>query len=430
MTKVGTVPSLDDVKSIFRDYSGDETGGLHAIRGFSFQIWQAVLEALRAHATGKDYAVVLEWQQDIALLDSSTTPTKVKFTQVKKNESTHHWTIAGLLKLPTESSDVSTSPLATVGDTSTSVDSAGIPEKKGTAKAKADDTDLSVLAKLYFHRLRFEAMAPTDLAFASNAPFYVGVGDTNANETVTKVLLSDLPDKVKNRVQSALRKQLNIPEGDLLSLERVLLEVTNCPVEDGLPFAVGELSILCDTLKIVPKVKAPLLAVCLIAAHVRQKMGAGRYAKDFDALKKRALTRHDVDGYFAAANDNQVTTEDLVRKAIERLNAEVAEYEMVLEMEQQVNLACTEITNRAGPVWPTVAALVELGKLNDCYKAKGPLKVRFPAWLSDLRMRAPDGSALYKDGYLFCIMAMILNNARPIQHLSVTQTGSQLEAKK
>lgn len=425
MTKVGATPNLEDVKSLFRDYSGDETGGLHAIRGFSFQIWQAVLEALRAHATGNDYAVVLEWQQDIALLDSSTAPTKVKFTQVKKNESSHHWTLHGLLKAPADSSDGSPAQAASAAVAS-STDTAAVPAKK----AKTKVTALSVLAKLYFHRRRFAAVSATNLVFASNAPFYVGVGDEKAEETVTQIFLSDLPNENQKKVEKALRRQLDIPDGEALSLESVLLEVTNCPVEDGLQFAVGELSILCDTLKIAPKVKAPLQAVCLIAAHVRQKMGAGRYAKDFETMMQRALTRHEVDGYFAVANDSHVTTQDLVDKTITRLNAEIAGYEMVREMEEQVNLACAEITNRAGPVWPTITALVDLFKLNDSYKAKGLLKDRFPTWLSDLRKRAPEGLALYKDGYLFCIMAMILNNARPIQHLSATPTSSQSEAQK
>lgn len=426
MTKVGAAPSLEDVKSLFKDYSGDESGGLHAIRGFSFQIWQAVLEALRAHATGDDYAVVLEWQQDIALLDSSSKPTKVKFTQVKKNESSYHWTLNGLLAAPTNSSSDGSAPAASAPSSAAGVATA--PATKGKSKTKV--TALSVLAKLYFHRRRFATLAVTDLVFASNAPFYVGVGDAKAEETVTSVLLSELPEEAQKKVVKALRKQLDIPDSDVLPLDGVLLEVTNCPVEDSLKYAVGELSYLCEMLKITPKVKAPLQAVCLIAAQVRQKMGKGRYAKDFETLLQRAVTRNEVSSYFAAANDSQVTTQDLVEKAIKRLNFEVADYDMVCEMEEQVNSACAELTNRAGPVWPTVTALVELFKLNDSYKSQGPLKTRFPTWLSDFRKSAPEGSALYKDGYLFCIMGMILNNARPIQHLSAAPTGSQPEAQK
>ena len=61
------------------------------MRGFNFQVWHAVLEALRAHRTGKDYAVVLEWQQDVAVLNSSSAPTGVRFVQLKKHESSTHW---------------------------------------------------------------------------------------------------------------------------------------------------------------------------------------------------------------------------------------------------------------------------------------------------------------------------------------------------
>lgn len=426
MTKVSAAPSLEDVKSFFKDYSGDETGGLHAIRGFSFQIWQAVLEALRAHATGDDYAVVLEWQQDIALLDSSRRPTKVKFIQVKKNESSHHWTLNGLLSASTNSSSSGSASVASTP--SSSAGAATAPAKKGKSKTKV--TMLSVLAKLYFHRRRFATLTATDLVFASNAPFYVGVGDAKTEETVTRVLLTELPEEAQKKVVMALRKQLDIPDSDVLPLDDVLLEVTNCPIEDSLKFAVGELSYLCDTLQITPKVKAPLQAVCLIAAQVRQKMGTGRYAKDFETLLQRAVTRNEVSSYFAAANDSQITTQNLVEKSINRLNIEAADYEMVREMEEQVNSACAEITNRASPVWPTVTALAELFKLNNSYKAQGPLKARFPAWLSDLRKCAPEDSALYKDGYLFCIMAMILNNARPTQHLSAAPTDSQPEAQK
>jgi len=152
-------PSLLDVASLFKDYSGDETGGIHAIRGFSFQVWQAVLEALGAHATGEDYAVILEWQQDIALLDSSTSPSKVTFKQLKKNESSAHWTLAALLNPPDER------PAAKPTASTTTPK----PKRKSTRSAG----NVSVLAKLYFHRRRFGHVAPTRLVFASNAPLYV-----------------------------------------------------------------------------------------------------------------------------------------------------------------------------------------------------------------------------------------------------------------
>jgi hypothetical protein len=81
------LPLEQVVSDLFRDFKGDETGGQHASRGFNFQVWHAVLEALKAYETGEDYAVVLEWQQDVAVLNSSTAPTKVRFVQLKKHET-------------------------------------------------------------------------------------------------------------------------------------------------------------------------------------------------------------------------------------------------------------------------------------------------------------------------------------------------------
>jgi hypothetical protein len=98
MSTSSTEPPLQQViTDLFKDYKGDETGGKHAIRGFTFQVWHAVLETLLAHKKGEDYAVVLEWQQDVAVLNSSTQPTRVKFVQLKKNESTLHWKLANLI---------------------------------------------------------------------------------------------------------------------------------------------------------------------------------------------------------------------------------------------------------------------------------------------------------------------------------------------
>jgi hypothetical protein len=98
MTTAPTEPSLQQVASdLFRDFKEDEIGGRHAIRGFSFQVWHAVLEALRAHRTGDDYAVVLEWQQDVAVLDSSLAATGVRFVQLKKHEASTHWKLNHLI---------------------------------------------------------------------------------------------------------------------------------------------------------------------------------------------------------------------------------------------------------------------------------------------------------------------------------------------
>ena len=413
-------PSLHDVVSLFKDYSDDESGGQHAVRGFSFQVWQAVLEALKAHATGSDYAVVLEWQQDIAVLDSSKQPKRITFIQLKKNESTHRWTLSSLLTTPAEP------PPAPVQATIDAASEHAAPKRRMNLRRKMQH---STLAKLYLHRRRFSALQPPpELVFASNAPFYVGIGDDDQDETVSQVELSDLPAPAFAKVEAAFRKQLDIPEDEAINLDGFRLKVTNCPLEEAHKFAIGELVELCLHKKIEPHVNAPFVAICLVASYVQQRAGKGAYAKDFETLLERAITRTDVTRYFAAANDSHVRTQDLVAQVIARLNAEVADYEMVQEMEAEVNTACAEVTNRASVVWSTTEALVGLYVKNNQYKSNGNLKARLPAWLADFRTMRVQDSHLYSDGFLFCLMAMTIKDAQLLRHLSTAAAGAQPEA--
>lgn len=414
-------PSLHDVMSLFKDYSHDESGGQHAVRGFSFQVWQAVLEILKAHATGLDYAVVLEWQQDIAVLDSSKQPKRVTFIQLKKNESSHHWTLNGLLTTPAEP------PPAPVQATIYDATKPATPKRRlNTSRYKPVQ---STLAKLYLHRRRFSALTPPpELIFASNAPFYVGVGDDDQDETVAEVELSDLPAPAAAKVEAAFRKQLAVPADEAIDLDGFRLKVTNCPTEEAHKFAIGELVELCLHKKIEPHVSAPFVAICLVASYVQQRAGKRAYARDFETLLDRAITRSDVTRYFAAANDSHVQTQDVVAQVIARLNAEVADYELVEEMEAAVNTACAEVTNRASVVWFSAEALVRLYIQNNQYKANGNLKARLPTWMADFRALNVQDAKLFSDGFHYCLMAMILKNAQPLRHISAATTGPQPEA--
>lgn len=412
-------PSLNDVVSLFKDYSDDETGGQHAVRGFTFQVWQAVLEILKAHATGMDYAIVLEWQQDIAVLDSSNQPKRVTFIQLKKNESSHHWTLSGLLSTPAEAASVPAQ--ATLSDSDAAL--------AGAKRAKRKKPTQSTLAKLYVHRRRFAALKPPpELVFASNAPFYVGVGEDAENETVTELQLSDLPAAASAKVETALRKQLEVPTDEPINLVDFTLKVTNCPTEEAHKFAIGELVELCVHHKIAPHVTAPFVAICLVASYVQQRAGKRAYAKDFKTLLERAVTRTDVTGYFAAANDAHISTQDLVEQVVTRLNLEMADYELIQEMEAAVNSACAEVTNRVSVVWYSAEALVRLYVKNERYKISGNLKNRLPTWLADFRAMKVQDAVLFSDGFLYCLMAMILKNAQPFRHLSTAATSAQSEA--
>jgi hypothetical protein len=60
-------------------------------------------------------------------------------------------------------------------------------------------------------------------------------------------------------------------------------------------------------------------------------------------------------------------------------------------------------------VWPSAQALARLYVENDKYKAHGGhLKGRLPVWLADFRALKVQDAGLFDDGFLYCLIAMII----------------------
>ena len=418
-----TLPELPLQKvltDIFHDFEGDEIGGRHAIKGFSFQVWLAVLEVLRAHRKPDDYAVVLEWQQDIALLNSSSAPTTVRFVQLKKNESTLKWTLPGLLAVENAKDD----------DTAVDAqdDAAATPATgKGKGKGKnAKKPKPSILAKLYVHRRRFADLTKAGLVFASDAPFEVPMA-AGGTSMVSGIPLSALPVPARNNIEEKLRAQLDVPAGEAIDLDDFELLVTDCPAVDPHKFVAGECAEMQLATGLELSGKATLLAVLVIASYVNLRAASTRHARDFDELLRRAVTRSEVTGYLAAANDQAVPTSDHVQSVIDRFNADSAPPAVVRAMRREMTRACVQISDR------TTATPMIASRLKDVYTTKGeyPGVVRltdmFETWYRDLEKLSPPDFGLFRREYLYCLMAMIYEDANPTKHLPPVPADPQPE---
>jgi hypothetical protein len=417
-TSAPSEPPLQQVISdLFRDFKGDETGGQHANRGFSFQVWQAVLEALRAHAQPDDYAVVLEWQQDIAVLDSSSQPTAVRFMQLKKNESSLHWKLSNLL-----------APEAAANDDAAANAAATAAAGKGKAKApkKSKKAKPSVLAKLYLHRRRFKSLAQARLEFVSNAPFEMPDGNGGTLK-VESTHLHALPDTVRADIEKKLREQLEVPDSEQIDLQDFALLVTDCPVNEPQRYVAGAFAEMQLTGDVQLSGKATMLAVLLIASYVNLRAGKARFAKDFQELLGRAITRTEVSQWLAAANDQTVPPADHVQAVIDRLNMELAPADLVKKMRRETTRACVDITNRASPTPMLAAHLKAIYLANAEYANLPKLTDQFARWYTDVQKAAPPDFAVYKREYLYCLMAMISEDANPTKQLPPIPSGAKSE---
>ena len=413
-------PPLQKVLTdLFHDFEGDEIGGRHAIKGFSFQVWLAVLEALRAHRKPDDYAVVLEWQQDIALLNSSTAPTTVRFVQLKKNESTLKWTLPSLLVVGNAEDDDAA--------VDTQDDAVVTPATgKGKTSKKPKKPKPSILAKLYVHRRRFAGLTKAGLVFASDAPFEVpkAAGGTSM---VSGIPLNTLPVPARNNIEKKIRAQLDVPAGETIDLDDFEFLVTDCPVVDPHKFVAGECAEMQLATGLELSGKATLLAVLVIASYVNLRAASTRHAKNFNELLQRAVTRAEVTGYLAAANDQAVPTSDHVQSVIDRLNAEIAPPAVVRQMRREMARACVQISDR------TTATPMIASRLKDVYTTKGEypgvarLTDMFETWYRDLEKRSPPDFGLFRREYLYCLMAMIYEDANPTKHLPPVPADPQPE---
>lgn len=65
---------------------------------YEFQTMWGLALLFQQHGTNDDYAIVFEFHDDVALLDSATNPGSVRFYQVKSKETNGGWTLTSLLK--------------------------------------------------------------------------------------------------------------------------------------------------------------------------------------------------------------------------------------------------------------------------------------------------------------------------------------------
>jgi Cap4 dsDNA endonuclease len=412
-------PPLQQVVSdLFRDFKGDETGGKHAIRGFNYQVWHAVLEAIRAYQSGGDYAVVLEWQQDIAVLNSSTKPTQVRFIQLKKNESSLHWTFESLLAAEKAAAVASSTGQP---DTVTGPGGTGVTPKAKKAKLKP-----SILAKLYNHRRRFGTVEHR-LEFASDAQFKIPAA-AGLFETVSYVEVADLPPAALLELETRLRQQLEVPLTEVIDLKNFCLQVSDCPVSEPHKYLAGELAEMQMGSELRLSGSATVLAVLVIASYVNLRAGHHKkFAKNFDELLERAVTREDISKYLSAANDQTIPTQDHIQSVVDRLNAELAPQALVREMRKEVTRACVDIAVRQGPAFLLAAHLKALLDSNPAYQGIELVKDLLDIWYKNFCEDNPSAERTYKRGYLYCLMAMIIEDAKPVQHLPSVPPHSQFE---
>lgn len=204
--------SVAEILSVANNPKYSESGGGHGAKGVDFsRIWAVFRMIELEKANEPDFLLLFESIQDVAELDSSAAPTRVKVYQVKKKDS-GIWTWSVL----TGTVEPKTQPATS---TKTTAKKASLPKPtKGCDFKKVPE---SVLGKLHLSLNAFTAL-PVEGIFLSNqgCDFPLRIGGSTAT-----TMLCSLADLATEHVQLLTNAFASLsPSGPPPDLTRVTLQ--------------------------------------------------------------------------------------------------------------------------------------------------------------------------------------------------------------
>lgn len=146
-----------------------ENSGSSSSNRFDYQKNWSLCKILELHSTGNEYVVTFEYHDDIIVLDSINTPSKINFYQVKTKKS-GNWTVNQLVKI-----------------------------KKGAKN--------SMLGKLYLNKINFPNETDS-LHFVSNASYNFKLKNKKqASTSLNNICCIDLSDQEKKKIENSLKTE-------------------------------------------------------------------------------------------------------------------------------------------------------------------------------------------------------------------------------
>ncbi len=209
---MSAIAAADQWVALLNDSAVCETGGEHTNEGIDYARFLAMaLLVDMEKAQLPDYALLFEYLQDIAVLNSSSTPTKATLLQVKK-KTKGNWTRALLCK----------KEAASDGASKLSNQSGTEEGQSGTKKGNQQLSAKSPLGKLYLCVDKLSAVVETDGVFISNAGSDLKSTSGAAVTAYSRATLQHLHAEDLDYIRSKLSTELK--QDTLAHLSRLAVE--------------------------------------------------------------------------------------------------------------------------------------------------------------------------------------------------------------
>lgn len=235
-----------------------EQAGARTAARLHYQSLVGLCLIFEMHGTKDDYAIVFEFHDDIAVLDSSTNPTKVSFYQVKTKQGSE-WQLSHLLK-------------------------------QEAAKGKGASVKLpSIIGKMYINADQFGEYVD-HISFVTNAAMKFGKGAVEFD------LSACAEDEIK---KLCAQIEIEFPLAPPVNTSLIKFKRTNLSLEDHDTHAKGKLSqFVVDHLGEVSFSLEALYRA--VSDECRRKSQVIGQDTDFTAmLLRRAITKQDASSWLA-----------------------------------------------------------------------------------------------------------------------------------
>jgi len=373
----------DSLELLLHDSFEDEKKGANATLGFTFQQWWAALTVAELLEKETDFAVVLEFKEDVAILDSSTAPTQIELYQIKKNEQKAGWTISSLYA-------------------------------KG--KRLSSGHELSILSKMYSRRASFTGH-PVRLHFVSN----IGVKTKSENGTsisISNGKFDSLSQKDKDAIKSAIASELTLLPATV-ELDNIYISKTDLPLAQQELFVGGKLSDLSANSILPFSLPHSTVAARVLASHIQSKASKTSLACSFEELKPRLLSKDEALKILSQAANSRHPTQTIFDEAITSLISEKYPFLALKEIKKCQVEICTDAATRTNIQFQLAAsAMLSEFSLIIQHAPTHSLGELMDLLVKNTLEAHPEKTATLSKPYLSALALLVLNDGINIDILS------------
>lgn len=296
------------LKQLLLAYRPRESTGSLSTNRFAFQHTWALCHLLRLHESDQEYVLILEYHDDIIVLDDEVDPQCVEFFQVKTRKG-NHWTKKKLISTPTTNDSEA---------------------KMERCKPR------SILGKLLDH-CRYFPQQVKSLNIVSNVTFKIPLADAPKSLDRERFSLTDLADEPLHIVKEAIRKEL----GEVsLPWDKVYFITTGISITEHEKYGVGELAEFLEHRHPGGRSAVQPLFRTLCGELVRRARNEWHPVSFEELCQKKGISRTDLESFLHVADsqsdlemqfqpvETQLTMEGITYREVKHLEIAWRRYEI------------------------------------------------------------------------------------------------------